>query len=205
LSKVGLARRLKITEDEAQKLMNNYFKYFSGVKIALDRLAKEAIANKFSKSVIGRKRYYDIPSYDHPDYGKITGAVRRQGMNSYMQQSNADTIKQASILLKDRLDKSGYDAKFILIVHDEVVVEVRNDQIEPVKHIVEESIRNGFDMYFDLIKMETDALVGPCWLKSKCEAKIDNKKCGCSVMQFTNDVTGKFKNKLICSKCGSDM
>jgi DNA polymerase-1 len=59
----------------------------------------------------------------------------------------------------------GYDARLLLTVHDEVVVEVREDQVEEVTPIVEQSVKDGFGEFFKTVHMEADALVGDCWLK----------------------------------------
>jgi DNA polymerase I-like protein with 3'-5' exonuclease and polymerase domains/intein/homing endonuclease len=115
--------------------------------------------------------------------------------------SNADTIKEAMIYIVDRLDKSGLDAKLLLTVHDEVIIETREDHAVEAKRLVEQSIKDGFGKYFHLIPMETDALLGPCWLKSKCEAPVDGKKCNGTEMEFAPDE--KYKTKIICKKCGS--
>jgi hypothetical protein len=77
--------------------------------------------------------------------------------------SNADVIKQACIYIVDRL--KNYDARLILSVHDEAVIECHEDQIKDVKPIVEKCIIDGFSEFFHTVPMETDGLVGDCWLK----------------------------------------
>ena len=105
------------------------------------------------------------------------------------------------ILLVDRLVKGGYDAKLLLSVHDEVVVEVKNDQKYEVGKIVSQCLIDGFGKYFSLIPMEADSLIGPCWLKSSCENKINGVECGNTEMKFVIDE--KYKTKLVCDKCGA--
>jgi hypothetical protein len=60
---------------------------------------------------------------------------------------------------------------------------------------------DGFNSYFSLITMESEAVIGPSWLKSKCKAKKNNVKCGNTEMIFVPDT--KYGTKLVCSKCGS--
>jgi DNA polymerase I len=200
LSKFGLARRLKITEKAAEEMMNKYFERYSGVKKYLNQSAREAVRNRYSMSISGRKRFYTLPEYNHPDYRRIEAEVKRRGMNQPIQGGNADTIKQAMIYLVDRLEKSGKDAKLILTVHDEVVVEARNDHVEAVKPIVEQSLIDGFGRYFSVIPMETEGLVGDCWLKDPCENKVDGKKkCGGAELRFDKEGTLK------CLKCGGSI
>lgn len=115
--------------------------------------------------------------------------------------SNADTIKEAMIILVERL--KNYDARLILTVHDEVVVEAAEDQKYEVAPIVAQSLIDGFGKYFNTIPMSADTLIGPCWLKDSCENKPDDKnKCGCTEMKFIEDK--KFGTKLVCSKCGKE-
>ena len=140
-----------------------------------------------------------MPPYDHPDRRKIQGSIERQGMNAGIQGANSDTIKEAMCLLYDRL--GGYDAKILLTVHDEIVTEVVDEQKYEVSVIVEQAIKDGFAKYFSLIPMETDAVIGKCWLKGKCEAAVSGKKCGHNEMVFVPD--SKYGTKLVCGSCGA--
>jgi DNA polymerase-1 len=195
LSKFGLARRLGISEKEAEETLDTYFARYSGIKDYLVQARRDAVRNKYSMSISGRKRFYNIPPYNHPEYKRVCAAVERQGTNQPIQGGNADTIKQAMVYLVDRLEKSGYDAKLLLSVHDEVVVEVKHEQRYEVRKIVENSLIDGFGRYFNVIPMETDGLIGPCWLKNSCENKVNGKECGCTEMVAKDD-------KVVCSKCG---
>ncbi len=202
LSKYGLADRLKITEKEADNMINTYFERYSGVKKYLDEAARGAIKNGFSRTVSGRKRFYNVPPYGHPDRKKVQRSVERAAKNAGIQGANADTIKESMILVVERLEKSGLDAKLLLTVHDEVVVEVRDDQIKEASGIVSDSLIDGFATYFSKIPMETDALEGPCWLKGSCENEpVKGEECGCTKMIFVEDK--KFGTKLACSACGA--
>ena len=113
--------------------------------------------------------------------------------------SNADTIKKAMIYIVDRL--KNYDAKLLLCVHDEIIVESANDCLQEVSEIVSRSVVDGFNDYFSLITMETSPLIGPTWLKSACKAKVNNKKCGCNTMKFVPD--SKYGTRVVCSKCST--
>jgi len=121
--------------------------------------------------------------------------VQRRGMNQPIQGGNADTIKQSMIYLVDRLEQKGYEAKLLLTVHDEVIVESKDDQKYEVRKVVEQALIDGFGRYFSLIPMETEGLIGDCWLKKACEDKTTGKKCGGTEMISKN-------GKIICKKCG---
>ena len=203
LSKYGLARRLKISEKKAEDMINTYFDRYKGVKKYLDLAASDSVKHGFSRTISGRKRFYNIPSWEHPDRKKIVSGIKRQGMNAGIQGANADTIKKAMIFLVDRLEVGGYDAKLVLTVHDEVVVEVVEEQKHEVADVVAQSLVDGFGEYFSLIPMEADTLIGPCWLKDACENKVSGKECGGNEMISVPD--DKYKTKIVCGKCGGDI
>lgn len=201
MSAMGLAARLGITKKKAENYIDRYFKGYKGVKKFLEESAKFAVRNKYSVTIAGRKRYYDLPPFEHPDRKRIQGSIERKGKNTPIQGSNGDTIKEAMILLVDRLKP--YDARLLLTVHDELVVEAKDEQKYEVAKVLSQSLIDGFGKYFSLIPMETDTLVGPCWLKGSCENKGDTgHKCGCTEMKLVPD--GKRITKLVCSKCGAD-
>ena len=117
--------------------------------------------------------------------------------------SNADTIKEAMIICVDKLEKLDYNAKLLLTVHDELICTAEKGHREEVAKIVVDSLVEGFGKYLHTIPMESDALIGDCWLKSKCENKIDGKECGGTEMVFEPDE--KYGTKLVCGKCGANL
>jgi len=202
LSKFGLARRLKISEKEADDIINNYFARYKYVKKYLDESAKSAILKRYSTTVSGRKRFYKLPPYSDPNFKRIRAGIERQAKNAGIQGANADTIKQSMVYLVERLEKDGYNAKLISTVHDEVIVESTEEQAREVGEVVVKSLVDGFGHYFHLIPMESQALLGPCWLKGACEIEDANgKKCGGTEMKAipSNDEYG---TKIVCKKCG---
>ncbi len=88
-------------------------------------------------------------------------------------------------------------SKLLLTVHDEIIIEAPFNEQEEAKRIAEQSLIDGFGRYFNLIPMEADGLVGPCWLKSECE----HNKCGGTEMEWAEDK--KYKTKIVCKKCGA--
>ena len=205
LSKFGLAKRLGITDKKAQVLINNYFEAYQGVHKFLEMSAKAAVIKGYSRSISGRKRFYTLPAYSDPERKNAERAVGRQAKNAPIQGSNADTIKQAMIYCVERLDKLDYYAKLLLTVHDEIIIETIEEKKYEVAEIVSQSIIDGFGKYFTKIPMETDALIGPCWLKGKCEHKEhdDAPECGGMEMEFIPDE--KYGTKLVCKKCGGNI
>jgi len=193
LSKFGLAKKLKISDKQADKMIKDYFKNYKNIKIFLDRAGKDGVKYRYSTSISGRKRYYTLPHYEHKDFKTIKRSIERQSKNMVVQSANVDIIKKAMVLLCERLKP--YDAKLILTVHDEVVVEVVDNQKIEVAEIVSQSMIDGFAEYFSIIPVESDSIIGPCWIKDIC-------KCGCNEMKFINDDI--YHRRLVCTKCGAN-
>jgi DNA polymerase-1 len=163
LTKVGLALRMGTSENEAQDLINAYFKRYPRIKKWLDNAARLAIMNRYSTTISGRRRYYRLPEPSDPQFNRLKGSVERQGKNQPIQGSNADTIKQAMVYVVDRIKP--YDARLLSTVHDETITEVREDQAEEVKEIIEQSTIEGFAAFFHKVKMKADADVADYWVK----------------------------------------
>jgi len=163
LTKVGLALRLGISEDDAQNLIDKYYKLYPVVISFLENSGKEAVLKGYTSSVSGRRRYYALPNPSDASFKKIRGSVERQGKNMKIQAANADTIKQAMIFVVERI--RAYDARLLLTVHDELVVEAKEDHVLDVKRIVEQSVIDGFGEFFTTVPMAAEAVVGNCWIK----------------------------------------
>lgn len=154
-------------------------------KVMLSKYLKFDFCNIKSLNYLGKKPTYDLMC-DNIHYFISNGII--------LHNSNADTIKQTMINVVNRLENSNLDARLLLTVHDEIIVEVKNNQIDEVSKLVESSMIDGFGRYFTKIGMETDVLVGPTWLKSSCD------KCNCTKMKLIDDI--KYGTKLVCSNCG---
>ena len=163
LTKVGLSLRMGTSEKEAQKLIDLYFGKYTSIDGWLNKAAEFAVMNRYSTTMSGRRRYYRLPDPDHRDFNKIKGSIERQGKNHPIQGTNADTIKQSMIYIVDRI--KDYDAKLLLTVHDEVIVEAREDQAEEVSGVVSQAMVDGFAAFVPELVMEADADIENYWVK----------------------------------------
>jgi DNA polymerase-1 len=161
----SLAVGLKIPEEEAQQIIDDYFKRYKGVKRFLDARANAALNKGFSETISGRKRFLTLPPVDDPMFKRARAAVIRKGKNTPIQGSGADVTKQAMVFVYEALRAGGYDATILMVVHDELVVEVREDQAKEVAKIVEREMVRGFSHFFKAIPMCVDAHIGPTWYK----------------------------------------
>jgi DNA polymerase I len=203
ISAIGLAKRLGISKDEAQKLIDKYFKINSTLYNWITKVAKNAVRTHSSTTITGRHRFYNIPAMSDPARKSIIGSVERASKNHSVQGSDSDTIKLAMILCVDRLEKLDVGAKLLLSVHDELVVESPKEHTEEVAKIVVSSVDDAFNHYFPIMPMRTAPVIGPCWTKHECENKLEGttKKCGYNVMKFIPD--DHYGTSLVCGSCGA--
>lgn len=160
-----LAESLGVDEAQAQQYIDEYFNRFPKVRGFLDSAGNTAVSRGYTVTVSGRRRWLPMPPPDDADFRKMKQRVQRQGKNTLIQGSSADVTKMAMVLVSQRLRKENLDARIILVVHDELVVEAREDQAEAVARIVEEEMINGWTYYFKEIPMRVDAHVAPVWKK----------------------------------------
>lgn len=125
------------------------------VKKFLSQFLKYDFCKAVSLEKFGEHSTYDLVCEKDPRYFIANGLI--------VHNSNADTIKQAMVYVVNRIKP--YDARLLLTVHDEVVVEVKEDQSKEVANIVSGCLVDGFGEFFDTVGMEAEALIGDCWLK----------------------------------------
>ncbi len=160
-----LAERLGIEKEEAEQIINDYFARYAKIKRTLDRWSNDTINKGYSETVSGRKRWLPLPPQDHPDFEKIKGAIKRQGKNNPVQGGGADVTKQAMIYVYNAIKDAGYDARILMVVHDEIVVEAREDQAEAVAKLLESNMIKGFSHFFKRIPMKVDVNISDTWEK----------------------------------------
>lgn len=159
----GLAVRIDKTVDEARELISAYFKAFSGVQKWLEKAGRDSVKLGYSPTPLGRKRYYNVPTSDDIDYRRKMSEIERQGKNAPIQGANADMTKMALVFLRESLKQ--YDARVVNTVHDEIVVEVREDQAEAVCHLVEAEMIRAAKEILKEVPIIADAKVGDYWSK----------------------------------------
>ena len=127
MSAFGLAKQLNIPRGEAQEYVNLYFERYPGVREYMDNTRDKARDQGYVETLYGRRLYLpDIKASN----GQRRQHAERTAINAPMQGTAADIIKRAMIRVYDWLPGSGYDAKMLMQVHDELVLEVRKDQAE---------------------------------------------------------------------------
>ena len=130
MSAFGLARQLSITRGDAQTYVDLYFERYPGVKKFMDDTRAQAHEQGYVETVFGRRLY--LPEINHRN-GQRRQYAERTAINAPMQGTAADIIKRAMIVVDDWIESAGLDIKLIMQVHDELVFEIRDEQIETAK------------------------------------------------------------------------
>ena len=133
-----LARDSDLTLAEAEDFITTYFERMPGVKDYIDRTKKFVWEHGYTETLYGRRRIY--PAIKAKGNWRSTSAEERAAINMPIQGAAADILKQSMIDLDERLSQAGYDAAMILQVHDELVLEVKEDQLDEVKALVVETM-----------------------------------------------------------------
>lgn len=156
----GLAMRLDITPEEAQKFINNYFIKYPKVNDFIIRTITEARRNGYVTTLLNRRRY--LPEILSENRRKREFA-ERTAINTPIQGSAADLIKVAMINIFRRLKERGLRTKMILQVHDELIFEVPKDELEDVKSLVKSEMEGAIKLD---VPIKVDIGVGPNWLEA---------------------------------------
>jgi DNA polymerase-1 len=159
----ALGVQLGVSTDGAKKLIDQYFKAYSGIQRWLDKAGRDAVRRGYSVTLYGRKRYYAELDDRDPEYNKKRASIERQGKNSPIQGANADMTKLALVGLNEALQ--GYDARVVNTVHDEIVVEARAEQAEAVCKIVEHEMVKAGAKIITLVPVVADAKIADYWSK----------------------------------------
>jgi len=154
----GLTRASDLTLAEAENFILAYFREFPGVKVWLEKTKQQAAQLGYVEALLGRRRYF-------PDLVKGTNPVlrrreEREAINAPIQGTAADIVKIAMIQLPGVLRHAGLKAKMLLQVHDELIFEVPEEELEQTTHVAKSVMENA--MKLD-VPLTTEARVGRNW------------------------------------------
>lgn len=159
----SLASQLEVSVDEAKVLLNKYFRTYGKVRRWLDSAARDAIRKGYSTTLAGRKRWYTLPDKSDPDYERQISHFERQGKNTPIQGSSADMTKYALVYVYDKIREKGYNSFPVHTVHDEIVLEVQEDQAEEVRDMVEREMVRAGKQLLKKVPVKVDAVVSDVW------------------------------------------
>ncbi|MBN2047857.1 MAG: DNA polymerase I [Anaerolineaceae bacterium] len=158
MSSFGLSSSTGLTMGEAETFVNLYFKQFPNVKKYLDRIRFEAAQNGYVETLFGRRRYF--PNLRDERNTNQRRREEREAINAPIQGTAADIMKLAMIKLGEALKTAPYDAKLLLQIHDELMLECPDHQIKETVQLVQEVMENTYQLSIPLL---TEAKVGKNW------------------------------------------
>ena len=158
MSPFGLTRTTDLTLAEAENFVKEYFREFPGVKKWLDNTRLEASRQGYVETLLGRRRYF--PALAAGTNYTIRQREEREAINAPVQGTAADIIKLAMIRLPDALMKAGLKTRMILQVHDELIFEVPEDELDKATKVVKEVMEGAYPLSVPLV---TEARIGDNW------------------------------------------
>ena len=161
IEKAILASDLGISRAKANEYIENYLASYPGVRDYLKNVVKDAYANGYVTTPLGRRRY--IPELVGQNKN-LKSFGERVAMNSPIQGSAADIIKIAMINVSRKLKESGLDARLILQVHDELLIEARREDADKVAEILQTEMENAVELAVPLV---AEVSVGENWYDNK--------------------------------------
>jgi DNA polymerase-1 len=133
ISAFGLANQLSIARDEAGAYIKKYFERFPGIRDYMEATKKTARADGYVTTLFGRKCHYPRINASNPSERAFN---ERAAINAPLQGSAADIIRRAMVRMDDALMKAGLSARMLLTVHDELVFEAPDDEVEATLPVV---------------------------------------------------------------------
>ncbi len=161
ISSFGLSQDLSISRKEATEYINQYFATYPGIKLFLDRLVEDARQNGYVTTMFHRRR--PVPELASSNFMKRSFG-ERVAMNSPIQGTAADIIKIAMIRVWEALRQSGLRSRLILQVHDELLIETAEDEVEQVRELLVHHMKSAADL---LVTLEVDVHTGRNWYEAK--------------------------------------
>ena len=157
LSPFGLSQQLGIEQSEAKQFIEAYFEKYKGVRTFIDRVLAETRREQKVKTLFGRTR--PIPDINSKNFN-MRGFAERTAVNTPLQGTAADLIKLAMIRIDQELESNKLKSRMLLQVHDELVFEVPQDELEEMRSLVCDKMENVYELKVPL-KVEIGA--GPNW------------------------------------------
>lgn len=161
ISDYGLSKDLNITRNEARQYIDGYLNTYPSIKSYMEEIVNKAKKDGFVTTILDRKRY--IPEINSKNFN-IRSFGERIALNTPIQGSAADIIKLAMIKVYERLKVEKVNAKLILQIHDELIVECEESEKETVKKILKNSMENVYKLDLPL---KVDICEGRNWYESK--------------------------------------
>ena len=160
LSAYGLSQQLRISTDEARGLMEGYFEEFGGVRDYLHEVVARARMDGYTQTILGRRRYLPDLNSDNRQRREM---AERMALNAPIQGSAADIIKIAMLAVDAGLREHGLGSRMLLQVHDELIFEVAEGELDSLTELVRAAMCGAFQMS---IPLEVSFGTGQSWAEA---------------------------------------
>ena len=161
ISSFGLSEDLGISVKEAKDFINKYFETYSGTKVYMDNVVKDAYEKGYVTTIMNRKRKID--ELNNTNY-MIRQQGERMALNTPIQGSSADILKKAMIDIYKEFNQKKLKSKMLLQVHDELIFNVVKEEEEIVKEIVARCMNNAYKLD---VPLKVDIETGSNWYEAK--------------------------------------
>ncbi|HEY8486762.1 MAG TPA: DNA polymerase I, partial [Limnochordales bacterium] len=161
ISAYGLARGTGLTREQAQAFIDSYFQRYPGVKAYLDRTVRQAREQGYVTTLFGRRRY--LPEIYSRQRAQKAFA-ERMAMNTPIQGTAADIMKMAMVAVHRRLKEDGWQARMVLQVHDELLLELPQAEVDPVGSMVKQAMEGVVELAVPLV---AEVKAGRNWRECK--------------------------------------
>ncbi|MEX1270006.1 MAG: DNA polymerase I [Balneolaceae bacterium] len=160
VSAYGLASRLGISNSEGKEMIDQYFERFPGIKKYIEETILFAKKHEYVKTLLGRRRY--IPDINSRNWN-VRGFAERVAINMPIQGTAADIIKLAMINIQNYLEKEGLQSRMLLQVHDELIFEIADSELELVPEKIKQLMEDAFLLS---VPLEVEMGIAENWLKA---------------------------------------
>lgn len=161
ISDYGLSQNLNISRKEAKEFIDTYYDRFPGVKVFIDRAIREAKDKGYVETLFNRRRY--LPDINSKNFN-LRSFAERTAMNTPIQGSAADIIKVAMIQMAERIEEEGLKATMLLQVHDELIFEVPEEELDTLEKLVSEVMESAVKLD---VPLKVDSSSGDTWYDAK--------------------------------------
>ncbi len=159
ISAHGLSKNIKISRDEAKRYIEKYFERYPEILVFMKRSKESAREHGYVKTIMNRKCYVkNINSKDH----LLRSFAERAAINFPIQGSSSDIMRRAMVLVSKTLTKNKLNCNLILQIHDELLFEVMDQDVESASHLLKEQMENTMDISVPLL---VNVSVGDTWKK----------------------------------------
>lgn len=158
MSAFGLTRRTELTLAESEKFVKVYFERFPGVKKYLDGTRRVAAEQGYVETLLGRRRYF--PALRSSLNQQMRQREEREAINAPIQGTAADIMKIAMLKIPGALKLAGLQGQMLLQVHDEIVLECPQSELEKTAQVVQKTMEEAYPLS---IPLSTEARAGKSW------------------------------------------